>query len=185
MLKNLGSRIRTLRKTKGMTLVEIAEKTGVAQATLSRIETGTMVGTIESHEKIAEVLGVGLSELYTGVDRRYDEISHLTQEAERKVSHHGKNAQVELLTSESSKKKITPLLMTLQPSSKTASEQNERGVEKFLYLLEGELDIEVDKETYSLKTGETLYFDASLSHHYSNTTKKPTRLLITVSPSKI
>ena len=30
MLKNLGQRMRTLRKAKGLTLVEISEKTGVA-----------------------------------------------------------------------------------------------------------------------------------------------------------
>ena len=75
MLKNLGQRIRTLRKAKGLTLVEISEKTGVAQATLSRIETGTMVGTVECHEKIAETLGIGLAELYSGVDKRYEQIA--------------------------------------------------------------------------------------------------------------
>ncbi len=185
MLKNLGTRIRKLRKEKGLTLVEVAEKTGVAQATLSRIETGTMIGTVESHERIAEVIGVGLAELYAGVDRRYDQISHLTKEAERKVVHHGKNTQVELLTSETSKKKITPLLITLQPGASTSPEQNERGVEKFFYLLEGEVKMKVDREEYVLKAGETLYFDASLSHQITNEKQKPARILATVSPSKI
>src|SRR5690242_11715508 len=119
MLKNLGKRIRDLRKEKGLTLVEISQKTGVAQATLSRIETGTMIGTVESHEKIAEVLGIGLAELYSGVDGRYEQIAHLPKEAERKVTFHGKNVQVELLTAESSKKKITPLLMTLHAGSES------------------------------------------------------------------
>lgn len=185
MLKNLGARIRKLRKEKGLTLVEVAEKTGVAQATLSRIETGTMLGTVESHERIAEVIGVGLAELYAGVDRRYDQISHLTKEAERKVVHHGKNTQIELLTSESSKKKITPLLITLQAGASTASEQNERGVEKFLYLLDGEVKVKVDREEYLLKAGETLYFDASLPHQITNEKQKPVRVLAAVSPSKI
>ena len=185
MLKNLGTRIRKLRKEKGLTLVEVAEKTGIAQATLSRIETGTMIGTVESHEKVSEVLGIGLAELYSGVDRRYEQISHLTKEAERKVVHHGKNTQIELLTSESSKKKITPLLITLQPGASTSNEQNERGVEKFLYLLDGEIKVKVDREEYHLKAGETLYFDASLSHHITNEKQKPVRILAAVSPSKI
>ena len=185
MLKNLGSRIRQLRKDKGLTLVEVAEKTGVAQATLSRIETGTMIGTLESHEKIAEVLGVGLADLYSGIDRRYEQISHLTRESERKAVHHSKNVQTELLTSESSKKKITPLLVTLQAEASTSPEQNERGVEKFLYLLEGEIKVRVDQEEYSLKSGETLYFDASIPHQMINEKSKTARILLTVSPSKI
>ena len=185
MLKNLGQRIRALRKEKGLTLVEISKKTEIAQATLSRIETGSMIGTVESHEKIAEILGVGLPELYSGVDRRYEQISHLTKETQRKVTHHGKNIQVELLTTESSKKKITPLLITLQPGASTSHEQNERGVEKFLYLLDGEIKIKVDREEYHLKSGETLYFDASLSHQITNEKQKPVRVLVAVSPSKI
>jgi transcriptional regulator with XRE-family HTH domain len=185
MLKNLGLRIRQLRKEKGLTLVEVAEKTGVAQATLSRIETGTMIGTVESHEKIAEILGVGLAELYAGVDGRYEQISHLTRETERKATHQSKNISVELLTSESSRKKITPLCITLQPDSHTAAEHNERGVEKFVYLLEGEVKTKVENQEFHLKTGETLYFDASLSHQFFNEKQKPARLLVAVSPSKI
>lgn len=185
MLKNLGIRIRKLRKEKGVTLMEISKKTGVAQATLSRIETGTMMGTVESHEKIAEALGIGLAELYSGVDRRYDEIAHLTKDTERKVAHHGRNLQVELLTQESSKKKITPLLLTLHGGSETQREHQERGVEKFLYLLEGEIKAKVDKQEYALKAGETLYFDASLTHQIANEKQKTARVLIAVSPSKI
>lgn len=184
MLKNLGEMIRTLRKEKKLTLVEISKKTGVAQATLSRIETGTMIGTVESHQKIADILGVSLAELYSGVDPRHDQIAHLKQDADRKITHHTKNIQVELLTQESSKKKITPLLMTLQPDAETTLEKNERGVEKFIFVLEGEVKAKIDKDEFVLKNGETLYFDASLPHHISNQ-KKPSRLLIAVSPSKL
>ena len=184
MLKNLGERIRTIRKEKGLTLVEIAEKTGVAQATLSRIETGTMIGTVESHEKIADTLGVSLSELYAGVDSRHEQTSHLKRENERKVVHHNKNIQIELLTSESTKKKIVPMLLTVQPDNHTAAEQNERGVEKFLYVLEGEARVKVDKEDYVLKSGETLYFDASLPHQIFNEKQKTLRVLAAVSSSK-
>lgn len=184
MLKNLGETIRRLRKEKKLTLVEISEKTGVAQATLSRIETGTMIGTVESHQKVADILGVSLAELYSGVDPRHDQIAHLKQETDRKITHHTKSLQVELLTQESSKKKITPLLVTLQPEAETAHEKNERGVEKFIYVLEGEVKATIEKDEFVLKQGETLYFDASLPHQILNQ-KKLSRLLIAVSPSKL
>jgi len=184
MLKNIGPRMRKIRKEKGLTLVEIAKKTGVAQATLSRIETGTMSGTVESHESIAEALGIGLAELYTGVDKRYDQITH-AKESDRKVTRHSKNVQIELLTSESAKKKITPLLITILAGQQTAREHHERGVEKFLYPLEGEIKVKVEREEYPLKMGETLYFDASLPHQITNEKQKTARILVAVSPSKI
>lgn len=185
MLKNLGGRIRKLRKEKGLTLVDIAEKTGVAQATLSRIETGTMTGTVDSHERIAEVLGIGLAELYTGVDRRYEQISHQGKADSRKATHQSKNVHIELLTAESSKKKITPLLVTLQSHAQTSAESNERGVEKFLYVLDGEVQAKIESQEFNLSEGETLYFDASFSHSYKNLRAGTAKLLVAVSPSKI
>lgn len=185
MLKNLGNRVRSLRRAKGITLVEVSRRTGVAQATLSRIETGTMIGTIESHEKIAEALGIGLAELYAGLDSRYETIGHQKTSERRTVSHLGKDMRLELLTTESSRKKITPFLMTLAPSGQTAEEQNERGVEKFFYILKGQVSVHLDQETFAMQEGETLYFDASLSHQVTNTGQDEARILAAVSPSRL
>lgn len=184
MLK-IGNRIRDLRKAKKVTLISLAKQTGIAQATLSRIETGRMIGTVESHQKIAEALGLGLAELYAPLDRRYEEVAVSKKDAPRKVVHQGKGCQVELLTQEVTKKKITPLLLTLAGNARNAQEQNERGVEKFIWVLEGEVEAAVEKEHYSLKEGETLYFDASFPHRFSNPKAKTAKAFVAVSPSKI
>ena len=181
----VGDRVRELRKTKKITLVELSKQTGIAQATLSRIETETMTGTVESHRKIAEALGMGLAELYAPLDRRYQEIVHSKKETPRKTVHQTRGCQIELLTQEVSKKKITPLLLTLAGNSHTSQEQNERGVEKFIWVLDGDVDVKTEKETFNLKAGETLYFDASLSHRLMNSRAKTAKAFIAVSPSKI
>lgn len=185
MLKNLGQRIRKLRKNKSITLVEMAAKTGVAQATLSRIETGSMTGTVESHEKIAEVLGIGLAELYSGVDRRYEEIEHGDNSKPRPVTHQTNAFRFELLTQESSQKKITPMLITIQGEQQVPEERNERGVEKFYFVLEGSVRVVLEKESFDLKEQETLYFDASLPHKIINPGQGRAKILAAVSPSKI
>ncbi len=181
----IGNRIRDLRKTKKVTLVELSKETGIAQATLSRIETGQMMGTVESHAKIAECLGLSLAELYAPVDRRYEEIAHLKKDTPRKAVHQARGWQTELLTQEVTKKKITPVLLTLSANSKTSQEENERGVEKFVWVLEGEVEAQVDKENYPLKTGETLYFDASFPHRIVNPKSRTAKVFMAVSPSKI
>ncbi len=185
MLENLGPRIRELRKQKNVTLIELSQKTGVAQATLSRIETGTMIGTVESHQKIAEALGTGLADLYDAVDHRRRDVAHLTQDKPRKAAHQSKGVQVELLTQESTRKKIVPLLLTLAANAKTQPEEQERGVEKFYYVLDGDVKVRLDSDDYLVKQGETLYFDASLSHELSNAGSKIARVLCAVSPPKI
>lgn len=184
MLK-VGPRIREIRKGKKITLIELSKQTGIAQATLSRIETGRMIGTVESHQKIADALGLTLAALYAPLDRRYEEVAVSKKETPRKLVHQGRGCQIELLTQEVTKKKITPLYVTLSGSSKTALEENERGVEKFIWIQEGEVEVSLEKEVHSLKEGETLYFDASLPHRITNPRSKTAKVFVAVSPSKI
>jgi transcriptional regulator with XRE-family HTH domain len=183
MLK-IGERIRELRKGKKITLIELSARTGVAQATLSRIETGTMIGTVESHQKIAEALGTTLSELYAGVDSRLQEIQ-LSKSPERKIEKRAK-ASVEVLTGTALKKKMLPILVRLEPGGELALEKEEPGVEKFIYVLKGECEVSIEKNAYRLRKEESIYFDAALSHALANTSvKNPAEAFCVTSPPRI
>jgi quercetin dioxygenase-like cupin family protein/DNA-binding Xre family transcriptional regulator len=184
-MMKVGERVRSIRKEKKITLIDLSKQTGIAQATLSRIETGQMIGTVESHGKIAEALGLSLAELYAPLDRRYHEVIHSKKATPHKVVHQGKGVQLELLTQGVTKKKITPLLANLAGNSRTSTEQNDRGVEKFVWVLEGEIEVSIEKTNYTLSAGETLYFDASLPHRLSNPKSKNAKVFMAVSPSKI
>ena len=180
----LGERIRNIRRQKKTTLIELSKITGVAQATLSRMETGLMVGTVKSHQKIAEALGVSLAELYGGIDTRYERIGHQTASSERKIFAKTDQMKCELLTQEISKKKITPLLITLASHGKSGMEQLERGVEKLLFVLEGTIAIKLEEKEYTLNPYDTLYFDASIPHQLSNPGGKQAKIFCAVSPAK-
>jgi transcriptional regulator with XRE-family HTH domain len=69
----LGDKIRQLRKEKKLTLEELSEASRVALATISRIESNKMTGTVESHYMLATALNLTLSDLYKDVTF-YDEI---------------------------------------------------------------------------------------------------------------
>jgi len=183
--ETLGLKIRDLRRQKKITLIELSELTGIAQATLSRIETGLMVGTVESHQKIAETLGVSISELYREVDTRAEKTGRLSPSQFKQVTTKSDQISCELLTQDISKKKITPLLIRLHAQAKSDRQQLERGVEKFLYVLEGTVKVTLGTEEYLLNKEDTLYFDASLPHQLFNTSVKEVKIFCAVSPSKI
>jgi phosphoribosylamine-glycine ligase len=56
-----GEIIHGLRKEKKITLLELSEKSGVALATLSRIENGKMTGTLKSHMNICKTLEIDIT----------------------------------------------------------------------------------------------------------------------------
>lgn len=181
----LGLKIRQFRRQKKITLIELSRMTSVAQATLSRIETGLMTGTVESHERIAEALGISLAQLYEGIDKRYERITYKSAVGGHKTTAKTDDVRCELLTQEISKKKITPLFLTIASHGKSQTEQAERGVEKFFWLLEGSVKITVGETEYLLNPQDTLYFDGSIAHTIVNTGTKQAKLFCAVSPSKI
>lgn len=62
----LGKRIKTLRNSRGLTQLELAEALNMKQSGLSMIETGRNGLGIDHAVKIADILGVTLDELVRG-----------------------------------------------------------------------------------------------------------------------
>ena len=183
--KTVGARLRALRKEQEVTLVELAKASGVDAATISRIETGKMSGTLESHMKLARGLGVKLTQVYAGLDeaQRGGTVALQGPSSRTEVYvHQAGKSSMAMLTAEVLKKKLMPVLITIEPGGSTHKEEAKVGTEKFLYLLEGELDAKVGEAVHRLKRGSTLYFDASLPHVLRNPGSKVVRCLAVTTP---
>jgi two-component system, OmpR family, response regulator len=63
----LGTRIRAQRKVRGLTLRQLANKTGLSVSLISQIELGKSAASVATLRKLATALGVSLSTLFEGV----------------------------------------------------------------------------------------------------------------------
>ena len=70
---NVHENLKYLREQAGLTLAELAEKTGIARATLSRWENSDSLPNIETAAMLAEFYGVSLDELTYGVKAGEDD----------------------------------------------------------------------------------------------------------------
>jgi transcriptional regulator with XRE-family HTH domain len=59
----IGARIRKEREARGWSLGELARRTGMQAPNLSRLETGKHVPSLDTLERVAEVLGVRVANL--------------------------------------------------------------------------------------------------------------------------
>src|ERR671916_1472222 len=66
----LGERVRELRRGRGLTLEELAERSGVSRAMISKVERGEKNPTLVVAAKVAEGLEITLSELLGTEERR-------------------------------------------------------------------------------------------------------------------
>lgn len=178
----IGKRIKELREQKGMKLIELSEKSGVQLATLSRIEHLKMTGTLECHVQVAKALGINLTELYTDIVTEEEKAQMKTPKTISDIFVHNDKCSYDILTSNIFRKKMMPILLKIEPGGKTNKEQGKFGTEKFVYVIDGKIEIRVGKETYPLSKNNTLYFDASLEHTMVNTGAKTARVICVVTP---
>jgi transcriptional regulator with XRE-family HTH domain len=179
---NIGPFLRKKRKEQGLTLLELSKKSNVAVASLSRIETEKMTGTLESHTEIAKALGLSLPEFYSEVEKLTATQKAPKEDASLNVFVHSKGASSVILTKDIFTKKMLPVLIELKRGGKTHKEELKKGAEKFLYVLKGKIEIVLGNEKKSLGKGSTLYFDASFAHYIKNVGQTEAACLCVVTP---
>jgi len=179
---HVGEIVKKLRKEKKMTLLELSEKSGVALATLSRIENGKMTGTLESHMKICEALDIALPDLYRDLSPSKKTVEVQTEKTRTDVFVHDQKTSSEMLASRALNKKMLPVLIKLQKGGSTHKEETKSGVEKFIYVLDGKIEAVLGEERYELSKGDTLYFESSISHYFKNASAVEARLIAVTCP---
>ncbi len=166
---HVGISIKKARKEKRMTLLELSQKSGVALATLSRIENGKMTGTLESHMNIAKALDITLLELYRELPASKKTLEVKAGAAKPAVEVHNKKSSSEMLAPNAANKKMMPVMVCVQKESQTHTEETKPGVEKFIYIVDGKAEVHIGKESYNLTKGDTIYFESSVPHYFKNT----------------
>jgi transcriptional regulator with XRE-family HTH domain len=179
---NIGPVIRNLRKNRGLTLAQLSEASNVALATLSRIETGKMTGTLESHIQIAKAFGLSLPQFYSEVEKLKSKQTEPEEEYRANMFVHNKDASSTILTKDIFSKKMLPILIELRPGGKTQKEELKVGAEKFIYVISGRIEVAIDTNKEILEKGTTLYFDASKSHYIKNIGKTEATCICIVTP---
>src|SRR5271170_313381 len=172
----IGEMLHAIRKAKRISLTELSENSGVQLATLSRIENKKMVGTLESHIQIAKALGIDVTELYKGLSQQ-NAIIDFGNDKNTDLFTHSDEASFEILTKNIMNKKMMPTLVRIEEGGKTNKEQNQGGAEKFIFVLDGHVEINVNNQVFTLHKFNTLYFDASLPHYFKNIGKGTSKLI--------
>lgn len=179
----IGKSMRRIRKEQKMTLASLAQKSGVALATLSRMENNKMTGTLKSHVRICDALGISLPELYKDLSSSARTVdAHSAKAPETGVFVHDRKSSMEMLASKSLNKKMMPTLITLGPDGNTATEETKRGVEKFIYVLDGKVEARIGDQAYVLGRGDTLYFESSIAHQFKNLASDQSRMVCVTCP---
>jgi transcriptional regulator with XRE-family HTH domain len=176
----VGPRVRALREAMGLSLRDLAVRSGVSAPMLSQVERGETSPTLAVAGRIAGGLELTLSQLL-----RLDEGHHvvISREGRRRRYSRGGH-QYEELTPPLPGQRADVSLHLLKPGAATGGEgdppMHEPGSRETAVVLEGDLVLVVDGARHELGTGDGVTFDADLAHHFENESDEPTRFLAVI-----
>jgi len=147
---NLGKKIKTRRKRMGLSLRELAAQVSLTASFLSQVERGLASPSIDSLRAISKALGVPVfhflidMEAYNPVIRKDKRREFILPEA---------SITYELLTPVNRKMEI--ILATLEPTDSDIPLIHHQDTEECIYVLEGELEVELSDDVHVLEAGDT------------------------------
>jgi transcriptional regulator with XRE-family HTH domain len=163
---DLGSRVRGLRQSKRMTLKDVALRSGLAVATLSKIENNRLSPTYENIIRLARGLDVDIAALFS-------DQPHSPPRGRRSITRRGKGKifktetyDYEMLCTDVVGKRIIPLKARIkQREWKDFSSLITHDGEEVIYVLAGRIKLVTEfYEEVILEPGDCVYFDSTMGH---------------------
>ena len=181
----IGDKLRGLRLSKKMGLVELGRHTGLSAALLSKVERGRLFPTLPTLLRIALVFGVGL-EYFIASDSKRNSVSIVRRRERQRFPERPGETDVsfffESLDFSAVERRLNAYYAEFEtvPPEKARAHQH-AGVE-FLYVLKGQLALRISGEDYVLDGGDSVYFRSTQPHSYRRAGKTPCAGLVVSVP---
>jgi transcriptional regulator with XRE-family HTH domain len=170
--ENVGSRLKVRRKAVNLTLRELAENTGLTASFLSQVERGKVSLSLASLQALARALDVPVLYFLSGKGREannavsssekvapepppYSPVVRRDQRSRLVLPASG--VEMEMMVP-SLNQKMTSFKGCLKPGAEHVAAQLREPTEEFVYVISGELLVELEDGEYILHADESIYY---------------------------
>lgn len=173
----LALQLKSLRHASGWSLDQLASKSGISRATLSRLEQAKVSPTAEVLGKLCTSYALPLSRLMTMVEDSFDVLVPFDEQSESEDSQTG---FVRRTVSPSAGSLLGEILEChLPPDTSIIDGRTTRpSQEHHLVLLDGALEVTVEGESYDLTAGDCLRYHLSGSSQFATKKERGARYLL-------
>lgn len=172
----LGETIRTMRQVQGLTLVQLASRTGLSNPFLSQVERGKAQPSMDSLRRIADGLGTTIAVLTASAHASTDDTDIcIVRSDDPLVSIRDEGYTRPLVRG---RRELNPLEF-LVTSDEYEKAYWRHSVAEFVYVLAGSLLVDLaDKGIHQLRTGDSLYVPGGIDHRWRIQGKWPARAIV-------
>jgi len=179
----IAQQVRELRLARGYTLDVLATRCQVSRSAISLIERGEASPTAVVLEKLANGLGVPLTQLFDVPQNNQSPqpLIRRTQQSEWKDPETGYIRRQ--ISPPNWKSPFQIVEIEFPPQSRITYEISETSkvVQQQLWVVEGEIDIQLGDSSYALSTGDCLAMQLNQPVIYSNNSSQVARYILVVS----
>lgn len=174
---DVGTRLKELREIRNISMRTLATKSGLSANALSMIERGRTSPSVSTLYKLADALGVSITAFFaTELEKK--QVIYLKAEERARIGF--TRGTFEALGGEQFTGRMEPFMLTLENSASSGPHMITHSGHEFVFCLRGELDYQVERETFHLSPGDSLLFAAHLKHKWKNPGKTVTNALIII-----
>lgn len=159
-LSRVGTRLRRLRKERGWRLEDLAERTELSTAYLSRLESGERQPSLTALFSLARAYGVSFSSLF---EPEQETTGFVIARAGDSRIQRGNGLFYSKLSDGSWSFNLRPLRVIV-PAEREEDRLYQHEGEQWLYVLSGRLGLKIGDEEFVLEPGDSVHFDAESPH---------------------
>lgn len=180
----IAHRVRSLRKTAGLSLEALAARSGVSRSNISLIERGESSPTASLLDKLAAGLGVTLASLFEDSEAPAAEPSPMARVDEQPVWTDPASGYLRRNLSPAARSPIQLVEVIFPAGERVAydSVAREIDIHQQVWMIEGAMMMSVGDEHWRLETGDCLAMRLDRPIVYHNPTRAPARYLVALVP---
>jgi transcriptional regulator with XRE-family HTH domain len=181
LVVSIGRRVAERRAALKLALDEVAARTGVSRAMISRIERGEVHASAVVLDKLCAGLGMTLSTLFAR-----SAPSQLSRRADQSVWKDPASGYVRREVAPSGTGSAVRIVQVDFPAGATISLEKSRHrlIDQHVWILAGQIEITLSESVYSLSTGDCLHMRPDAGITFRNVTGKAARyaVILTLEP---
>ncbi|MBQ6548955.1 MAG: helix-turn-helix transcriptional regulator [Prevotella sp.] len=183
----VGSKIKGLRETKNLSIEEIAERSGLTVEQINSIENDVNLPSLGPLIKIARSLGVRLGTFMDDNDALGPVVTRAKdREKDSSISFSNgatdarKHMEYHPLAQQKAGRHMEPFVIDINPEENPNFQLSAHEGEEFIYVMQGEVEIEYGKDKYLLTEGDSIFYDSIVKHHVHGAPGKSAKILAVV-----
>ena len=176
---DVGERVRAIRHLRRLTLRDISRRTRLSESFLSQLERGRTNASIASLQRIADALGIAVSDLFAPDGTRRPRV---LRRDERQFVAFGRDGRKSLLTPKPFHS-LEAVVAEFEPGGSTGAEPYTHGDSEELFIvLSGSVHLQLDTEVLERGPGDSVLYTSATPHRVANTGGETAEVLFVVSP---